>query len=331
MHFAFSDEQLALRDAVRDLLAKECPPAAVRAAWTNETGRCAPAWSALAEMGVLGVCASEAAGGLGLSEIDLVLVLEATGWAGLPEPIVETAAVAVPLLAERDDPRAAELIGGASAAAVHALSPHAVWADSASAIVVLGSAQCAVIDREQVGLAVSEPSVDGARRLFGLDGTDALPWARVQAERNDEVDLAFDRAALGTAAQLNGLAARMIAMTVGYATERKQFGVPIGTFQAVKHHLANARLALEFSRPLAYRAAWTIATRDPERSVAVSLAKASASDAALLAARVALQCHGAIGYTTEYDLHLFMKRAWALAATWGDAAWHRARVERAIL
>jgi alkylation response protein AidB-like acyl-CoA dehydrogenase len=99
----------------------------------------------------------------------------------------------------------------------------------------------------------------------------------------------------------------------------------------VKHHLANARLALEFARPLVYRAAWTIASHDAERAVAVSLAKAAASDAALLASRVALQCHGAIGYTTEYDLHLFMKRAWALAATWGDAAWHRARVGRAIL
>jgi alkylation response protein AidB-like acyl-CoA dehydrogenase len=123
----------------------------------------------------------------------------------------------------------------------------------------------------------------------------------------------------------------MIAMTVEYATTRHQFGVPIGSFQAVKHHLANARLALEFARPLVYRAAWTIATNDADRAVAVSLAKASASDAALLAARVALQCHGAIGYTTEYDLHLFMKRTWALAATWGDAAWHRARVGRAIL
>ena len=106
--------------------------------------------------------------------------------------------------------------------------------------------------------------------------------------------------------------------------------MPIGSFQAVKHHLANARLALEFARPLVYRAAWTDRRGDPERAVAVSLAKASASDAAA-SRRVALQCHGAIGYTTEYDLHLFMKRAWALAATWGDAAWHRARVGRAIL
>ena len=327
MRFAFSDEQIALRDAVRDLLSKECPPSAVREAWTSSTGRCPSAWAALTEMGVLGVVAPEAVGGLGLGEVDLVLVLEETGRFALPEPIVETAAVAVPLLAARGNERATDLVNGSSASVVHALTPHAVWADTAACIVVLGSAQASAIARDAVDL---EPfaSVDGARRLFALG---PMPWATTEAEDHSEVDLAFDRAALGTAAQLVGLADRMIEMTVEYATSRHQFGVPIGSFQAVKHHLANARLALEFARPLVYRAASTIATNDADRAVAVSLAKASASDAALLAARVALQCHGAIGYTTEYDLHLFMKRTWALAATWGDAAWHRARVGRAIL
>ena len=123
----------------------------------------------------------------------------------------------------------------------------------------------------------------------------------------------------------------MLDLTVDYAKERQQFGVPIGSFQAVKHHLADARIAIEFARPLVYRAAWSVAEGDPESSIHVSMAKALASDAASLTARQALQCHGAIGYSYEYDLHLFMKRAWALVATWGDADWHRARVGRAIL
>ena len=106
MRFAFSDEQLALRDAVRDLLSKECPPSAVRDAWTSSTGRCPSAWSALTEMGVLGVVAPEAVGGLGLDEVDLVLVLEETGRFALPEPIVETAAVAIPVPACRARQRA---------------------------------------------------------------------------------------------------------------------------------------------------------------------------------------------------------------------------------
>jgi alkylation response protein AidB-like acyl-CoA dehydrogenase len=136
---------------------------------------------------------------------------------------------------------------------------------------------------------------------------------------------AFDRGVVGTAAQQCGLAQRMLDMTAEYAKERKQFGVPIGSFQAVKHHLADARVALEFARPLVYRAA---ATLDP---VHASMAKAKADDAALLTARAALQCHGAIGYTTEYDLHLYMKRAWVLARAMGDGRLHRNRVATAIL
>jgi alkylation response protein AidB-like acyl-CoA dehydrogenase len=99
----------------------------------------------------------------------------------------------------------------------------------------------------------------------------------------------------------------------------------------VKHKLADVRLALEFTRPVVYRAAYSVAHGDRDRSVHVSMAKAYASDAALLAARHALQVHGAIGYSYEHDLHLWMKRAWALAAAWGDAASHRERVGRAIL
>jgi alkylation response protein AidB-like acyl-CoA dehydrogenase len=122
----------------------------------------------------------------------------------------------------------------------------------------------------------------------------------------------------------------MLDMTVEYVKEREQFGVPIGSFQAVKHHLANVGLRITFARPAVYRAAWSLATNDPGRAHDVSLAKALASDCALYAGRYALQCHGAIGYTEEADLQLFMKRAWALARTWGDAAWHRDRIGQAL-
>jgi hypothetical protein len=115
----------------------------------------------------------------------------------------------------------------------------------------------------------------------------------------------------------------MLSMAAAYAKERHQFGKPIGSFQAVKHHLANARVALEFARPATYRAAWSLATAQPSLSHDASMAKAMASDAADLAARVALQVHGAIGYTWECDLHFFMKRTWALSRAWGDAATHR--------
>ena len=129
-----------------------------------------------------------------------------------------------------------------------------------------------------------------------------------------------DLLALGAAGQLLGLGQRMLDLTVGYVAEREQFGVPIGSFQAVKHHLADALKELAFARPVVYRAAW-----DPT-DIHVSMAKAMASDAAAFAGRQALQCHGAIGYTDEYELHRYLRQTWTLTRTFGDAAWHRERI-----
>ena len=129
---------------------------------------------------------------------------------------------------------------------------------------------------------------------------------------------------------LIGLGQAMLDLTVSYATERQQFGVPIGSFQAVKHHLADAALALEFARPAVWRAAWSVAHAEATRARDVSMAKAMASDAAELVGRKALQCHGAIGYTVEANLHLYLKRTWALARAWGDAAHHTDRVADAL-
>ncbi|HEY6316413.1 MAG TPA: acyl-CoA dehydrogenase [Acidimicrobiia bacterium] len=319
MRFAFTSDQLAFRDATRDLLARECPPAAVRAAWTSETGRSVTAWPALAAMGALGALAPEAAGGLGLGFVDLVLVLEETGYVALPDPIVEHAAVAMPLLLAP----ALAAAGERTVTAALDGSGLAVWADTADLVLVDAGDALAVAAREDLALSPRH-SVDGARRLFGVGPVPAAA-ARV-------VDpAAFERGALGAAAQLLGLTRRLLDLTIGYVRERRQFGVPVGSFQAVKHHLADARLALEFAAPLVYRAASSLTTGDAGAALHVSMAKAQAGDAAHLTGRAALQCHGAMGYSFEYDLHLYLKRAWALAAAWGDAAWHRARVGRAIL
>ncbi len=323
MRFAFSDDQLAFRDAVRDLLAKECPPSVVRDAWAPHSGRVGGAWAALGEMGVFGVLVAESAGGLGLTDVDLVLLLEETGYVALPEPIVEHAAVAMPLLT---DP--SPFLGGDETITAPFLhEPTVPYADRADQLLLVHDSEWFLVPCSAVVLTPTE-SVDGARHLARVQW-DPSPGAAVAT--GADAAAAFDRGALGTAAQLIGLARRMLDLTVEYATERRQFGVPIGSFQAVKHHLADARIALEFARPLVYRAAWSLATGDPEAAVHVSMAKATASDAAALTAKQALQCHGAIGYSFEYDLHLFMKRAWALAAAWGDAAMHRDRVGRAIL
>ena len=130
---------------------------------------------------------------------------------------------------------------------------------------------------------------------------------------------------------LVGAADRLIEMAAGYAVERHQFGRPIGSFQAVKHLLADAFVKVEMARPAVYRAAWSIDEEEPSAVRDASMAKACAADAAMLASRSALQVHGAIGYTWEHDLHLWMKRVWGLARVWGDAASHRASVFSALL
>jgi alkylation response protein AidB-like acyl-CoA dehydrogenase len=300
MRFAFTDDQLAFRDAVRDLLEKECSAARLREAWTNETGHIPGLWDQLVEMGVVGMLAPEAQGGLGLTMVDLILILEETGRFALPEPIVETAAAGVPLLGRTD------LRVGFG----HALI---AWADTAD-VVFTAAGQ---FDPSTAEL-IPHQSVDGSRRMFEVGGP--------SQPSPEGLEGAYARGVCGTAAQLCGLSDRMLTMTVDYVKERKQFGVPVGSFQAVKHHLANARIALEFARPLVYRAAVT-----PEDKAVTSMALAKAADTAQLTARVALQCHGAIGYTTEYDLHLYMKRAWALTRSIGPARFHRNRVAEAIL
>ena len=314
MRFAFDPDQLALRDAVRDLLRKECAPDVVRAAWDAPAGQMdRGVWDALADMGVLSVLVPEADGGLGLDLTSLVLVLEETGRVALPHPIVDTAAVSAPLVGA-DGGIVASCLGGAPVACAQDADRFLVDHEGALLLLARDGVQLEMLD-----------TVDRSRRLARVVGVKRA-GATVVSESATTLEEAFDRGALGTAAQLLGLAQAMLDLTVGYAKERHQFGVPIGSFQAVKHHLADALKAIEFARPATYRAAWSVANETASRRRDVSMAKAMASDAAQQVGRAALQCHGAIGYTVEYDLHLYLKRTWALARSWGDAAWHRDRV-----
>ena len=166
--------------------------------------------------------------------------------------------------------------------------------------------------------------IDGGRRLFTVDD------AAVEAFAYDE-ELAFDRGALAAAAYLVGLSEHMIDVAAEYAREREQYGRPIGVNQAVKHLLADALLKVEFAKPAVYRAAWSVAEGEPTRARDVSMAKAFASDAAYRSSRSAMQVHGAIGYTWEADLQLWMKKAWALQRAWGDSTFHRRRVAAAVM
>lgn len=353
MHFGFDDDQLAFRDAVRDLLDKQCPPEVVRAAWDAPAGELdRGAWDQLADMGVLGLLVPEDTdGGLGLDERSLVLLLEEAGRAALPHPLVDTAAVAAQLIPDRVASGAViatDLGSGGTGTVPCAADADLLllaWSEpdqSASPIRPLptaslnpssrheatpvqsrsGTAAIYAVEPAAVELRPSE-TVDAARR------TASVQWERADAtlvtDDPAEVQAALDRGAWGTAAVLVGLGQWMLDTTVAYVIERQQFGKPVGSFQAVKHHLADAAKELAFARPAVYRAAHSLAVDADTVARDVSMAKAMASDAAWFVGRQALQCHGAIGYTVEADLHLYMKRTWALAKAWGDATWHRDR------
>ncbi len=336
MRFAFTPEQLAIRESARALFKRTCPAERVREAWSSPDGRVPGLQGSLVELGVPGMLAPHDEGGLELTEIELALVLEEQGRFAAPCNVTDTAAVAVPLLRDAPGPartRWLKLLSTGAATAAVGLDgvPYVPGAHAADVLVLQRGDEIHAIDRASATLA-AHPSIDGARRLFRVDWSPspATLLARGVAAKLAASE-ALDRGAVAVAAQLIGLARHMIETTVAYVKARHQFGKPVGSFQAVKHHLADAHIAVEMSAPAVYRAAWSLAHRASDRSLHASTAKALASYVAVLAARKALQCHGAIGYAFENDLHLWMKRAWALSASWGDAAWHRERVAGVLL
>ncbi len=337
MHFAFTDDQTMLRDTVREVLQRECAPEVVRAVWEGRPENARSVWATLADTGVIGMTASEEVGGMGMRELDVLLPLEEIGYAALPGPIADTVAVGIPLLeAGGTDAQKDRWLGSAAAGELRivvAFEEQDIVADAKSADLLIaqrgGVGFCVPISEVTV---TPERSVDRARAL-GRVAFEANPQHRMR----EDIDvhalfvLSRERAALATAAELVGLSRRMLDMAVQYAKDREQFGKPIGAQQAIKHRLANALIELEFARPLVYRAGWSMSSAARDADIAVSLAKIYAGQAARFVAKEALQVHGAIGYTIECDLHMWMKRAWALAAAHGDAAYHRERVGRHIL
>lgn len=336
MRFAFTDDQKMLRDTVREVLQRECQPEVVRAVWEGSWDRVQSVWNTLAETGVLGMTASEEAGGMDMQALDFVLPLEETGYAALPGPVVETLA-GIPLLeavgtdAQKDRFLPAAVSGQAKLAVAfdgQAVLPHASVAD----VVLVQRADTAFCVPAAELRSTSEQSVDRTRGLARIaEAQNEAHQTRTDVDVTSAFAAARERATLAVAAQLIGLSRRMLDMTVEYAKDRVQFGKPIGAQQAVKHRLANALIQQEFARPQVYRAAWALSTGQSDAEVLVSMAKIYAGEAAKFVAKECLQVHGAIGYTIECDLHMWMKRAWALAASYGDAAHHRARVGRHIL
>lgn len=337
MDFRFTAEQLEFRDTVANFLAKECTPEHLRKLLKADVRHSDERWKGLAEMGLTSFFVPEDRGGLGLKAVDFVLIAEACGLYALPESLVEQTMVGVPLFANCPPSEAHNEIlsmfasGDAKLAMPVPGTAMFIDADIASAVVLSDSRGCVMaVPREGYDVTPVE-SIDPFRRLFNVTiKSDALQVAD-EALGSTLWMHAMEHGTLAAAAQLVGLAQGMINMAVSYAKERKQFGQAIGSFQAVKHHLATAQVAIEFARPAVYKAAYAVTHDIGRAQAATSHAKIAAGDAAMQASKIAIQVHGAMGYTFEVDLHLWMKRAWALIGAIGDRNFHMDRVAGFVL
>lgn len=291
--------------------------AAVRAWGEGNTAPGRAVWSTLAELGVTALNVPEEFDGIGAHPVDLVVALERLGAWAVPGPVTESIAVAPILLAT--DPRNEQLASGELVATV-ALPPHApraVDADKAGLILLATEGQV-----QDATAGAQHASVDPARMLFDVTGSGN--------KQSADPARAFEFGVLATAAQLVGAGQAMLNMSVEYAKQRTQFGTVIGSYQAIKHKLADVHIAVELARPLVYGAALALAEGADTTARDVSAAKVAAGEAALLAARSSLQTHGAIGFTQEHDLSLLLLRTQALRSAWGDPTWHRHRVLEGI-
>lgn len=322
MQFTFTEDQLAITGAAREMLVETCTPAELRKLLDEGAAISDARWAAIKDMGLIAMLASEEAGGLGMGLPDFIGIAEAAGYVALPEPLVLQAGLVIPFLSGVADDRGwlAKAIDGAVIAVGHRSNPFVADADFAEALLLNHGGEVHLVERAAVSLT-REESFDPLRRLFRVEWTPS-PDTKIAQSWGD----AGDRGALLAAAQLIGLAQRCIDLAVAYSKDRAQFGKPIGSTQAVKHMLASAQVKVEFARPVVYAAAAELAQGGIAARARVAHAKIAAGEAADLAARTAVQVHGAMGITWEIDLHFYLRRAFGLNYAWGTPAAHRATV-----
>ncbi len=332
MDFRLTPEQAGFAQSLGELMTGADSVAAARAWAAGESGPGLALWRRLAEQGVNGLVVPEDAGGLGGTAVDLVVAFEVLGHQLAVGPWIESAAFLARALEGSDLATVAE--GAVATLALPPLVPFALDADVASLVFVPGG-DGGLEARVDVSSSTSSlTSVDTTRRLF-----DVLPDPTPVVERRGTFGSetpgpltdAFDLAVLACSAELLGAGERLLADSVTYVGQRMQYGRTIGSFQAIKHTLADVRIALDFARPLVHGAALSVATGSTSRGRDTSAAKVAAGDAAYLASRVALQVHGAIGYTAELDLGLWINRVRALVGAWGGASHHRERIASSLV
>jgi alkylation response protein AidB-like acyl-CoA dehydrogenase len=325
MDFDLSSDQIALRDAARELLDARASSEQVRKVLTSDDGYDVELWREMAAQGWLAIDVPESEGGLGLGFVEVAVLAEEIGRHVAPAPFISSVLARRALAGNSE--WSARL---ASADAIAAIGwGTGVVVDAPIAVLYLDVWEREVTAYEDDSIREPAlPSMDQTRRVGRVDRSKLTAGTKVGGA--DLADDLLDAGATLYAAELLGAAQRMLEASVDYAKVREQFGRPIGSFQAVKHRCADMLVDVEGMRSAVWYAAWAVGTNAADRSLAASTAKAWASDAGMRVMNSALQVHGGIGFTWEHDLHLYLKRAQLDSVTFGDAAFHRERIARLL-
>jgi alkylation response protein AidB-like acyl-CoA dehydrogenase len=370
MDFSFSPDQQLLKNSARAFLDEHCKAAAVRALWDDPRGESEAIWKEMAQLGWLGLALPEEHGGSALGMVETSLLLEEMGRASYPGPYLPTVLVATAIAQGGSDAQKqrwlpAVCAGGARATAalldgelswapdaiatraektttgwtLSGAKPFVPWAHVAD--VMLVPARTAegltlfLIDGRAGGITQTPVTgMDLATRWVNLTldgvavGADSVLGALGGGQ--PLLEALLRKGAVGAAAEMLGAARRCLDMAVEYAKVREQFGQPIGSFQAIRHKCAEMLLEVENSHAAVYYAAWALDANAEDAELAASVAKAYVGDASRKVCGDAIQVHGGIGFTWEYDLHLYFKRAKALEVQYGDADYHRELITRRV-
>jgi alkylation response protein AidB-like acyl-CoA dehydrogenase len=325
MNFDFTDDQQAIKRTAHDLLADRFKFDRVRE--LAEAGKYdEDAWKELCELGWPGIFIDEEYGGQGLGAVELIILMEELGYALAPVPFLSNAAAGLMIQAAGSDEQKQRWLPGIASGEARGAAG-LVRGDEAKLVPDGDGAELIVLCSAD-GVAVVERSAAEVEPVATMDST--RRYARVRAGGGEalegEAGPGIGAGLLALSAELTGVAQRAMEMAVEYARDRKQFGRPIGSYQAVSHRCAQMLLETEGARSATYYGAWTADAEPASLELAASMAKAYASDAGWRVCSSSLQVHGGIGFTWEHDLHFFLKRAKVDGLLWGSASEHRERV-----
>jgi alkylation response protein AidB-like acyl-CoA dehydrogenase len=331
MDFCFTDEQGMIADTVQNALGNICTTTQLRqliaAGQTHDSAR----WSMLAELGICGTLLTEDVGGLGLEEVTMCRIAQSCGASLLPEPLVNHAGVALPLLADiaksENAPELQEVIkkmalGDGYAVLFHPQQPFTQGADRASFIICADNEGALSYGPPEAFELTAQPTADPLVILWSCYPTRTSKQIAPGPAINAALARATARGSLFCAAELLGVAEAALELSVAYAKERQQFGRPIGSNQAIKHMLAEVQVQTSFLHPVLFAAAALAGQNDTFARGQISHAWLRARAVADKATRVAVQVHGAMGYSWETDVHLFVKRSLVLGGMWGTFGEH---------